>query len=387
MSNPNKVLEQKSADIFKASQIVNQNSLQKNSSVLAPLAVDNLTKFTPVTSPTLKIINPVSGSQFFINTVPQMPQIIFEVEFLGFELPNQSTALDPTFTKLFDLISQKPFELDVNVTFNAERSSSYGKAGVVFSDVFNIQTEGFIKREQFVVTFPWFRGGDLTVNIKTKFKNILLQAEFRGKIVGTNPDWQQVSEALGDDLLRKIAKHESKGRQFEVDIDASKGIVPVFNRGRDGEAGIMQITPPTSEDIWNWQTNIATGKRIFAEKQSAARNYPRAVANSSRFKTLVKKFNESRKQQGQPALTISVPDFNPEQLKRDTLRGYNGYAGIDGFGQRLHEYRVIEKDDMLQIKINESSLTGEAVWEQVPVTERPQVGNPNYVDDVLNTKI
>ena len=370
VTSPSKVLDPKSVNVLNASRITQQNSLQNNSSLLAPLAIAGQSNFTPATTPTLKIVAPASGSQFFINNVPQMPQIDLEVQILGI-------TPDPT--------SKKRFDWSVDITFNAANSSSYGKSGVVFKDGFIINN---VLGGQLNVTFPWFRGGDLTIAVRTYVASTLVEAVFRGRIIGTNPNWAEISTALGNDLLRKIAKHESGGQQFETDTDASKGIVPVFNRGRDGGAGILQVTPPTAEDIWNWRTNIENGKRIFAAKQAAARNYPSAVANSTRFKTLVNDFNVLRQQQGKSALTIRVPPYSPSQLERDTLRGYNGYAGTDSFGNGLHEYRIVVENGILRAEnINESALTGDAVWEQVPVNERPQVGNPNYVDNVLNTGI
>jgi len=72
-----------------------------------------------------------------------------------------------------------------------------------------------------------------------------------------------------------------------------------------------------------------------------------------------------------------------DELERDAIRGYDGW--FDG----LHEFRVavdaIDGDEVLRVtNIDEQRREGEAVWERVPVAERPpDKGNPNYVEEVL----
>lgn len=86
-------------------------------------------------------------------------------------------------------------------------------------------------------------------------------------------------------------------------------------------------------------------------------------------------------------MTIELPDFTDDQLERDTLRGFNGYAGI-------HEYRVkLDKDGVLVVTEDPSGTKGKAEWEQVTKEERIKFydannvpakkrGDPNYVEDV-----
>jgi len=79
-----------------------------------------------------------------------------------------------------------------------------------------------------------------------------------------------------------------------------------------------------------------------------------------------------------------LPDFTPAQLDLDSVRGYNGWAGKDAFGNVLHEFRV-PLDDAGNLVVNVGSDNrGVIQWEQVPGSDRPQnTGDPNYVANVL----
>jgi hypothetical protein len=82
-----------------------------------------------------------------------------------------------------------------------------------------------------------------------------------------------------------------------------------------------------------------------------------------------------------------------QELELDAIRGYNGWVGSDRFGFELHEFRVavdringeIDVEEVLVVtNVNEETLQGEAVWERVPVADRPAApGSPNYVEEVL----
>jgi len=158
--------------------------------------------------------------------------------------------------------------------------------------------------------------------------------------------------------------------------------VPKLNRGRDGGGGICQITPPEAEDLWNWKSNVASGKRVFAEKRNAAAAFPRREQNSQRFRDLVQALNQQRTQKGLAALTVTVPAFDADQLSKDTIRGFNGYA------RGMHEFRLSVVGGVLQVtNVNNQTNTADAVWERVPVADRPQVGDPDYVNHVLSTAI
>lgn len=133
---------------------------------------------------------------------------------------------------------------------------------------------------------------------------------------------------------------------------------------------------------------------IFEQKIASARGYPARVRRSARFRDLVRQFNAHRHaaRLGGP-LDIELPEFttgdfddNLQQLELDAIRGFNGFAGGDGFGHELHEFRVaLDRHGRLRVNsINETAKTGSAIWERVPAADRPQgTGDPNYVRNVL----
>ena len=157
----------------------------------------------------------------------------------------------------------------------------------------------------------------------------------------------------------------------------------------------MQVPDPTPDHIWNWRLNVAKGIELFNERVAAAGEYPSRVKNSEGFRNLVEQFNQRRQQQGLDPIQVVLPDFttgnfddDPQQLELDAIRGYNGWEGSDRFGFEMHEFRVavdvVDGGEVLRVTdINEQTLIGEAVWEQVPVEDRLQNrGEPNYVNSV-----
>jgi hypothetical protein len=99
----------------------------------------------------------------------------------------------------------------------------------------------------------------------------------------------------------------------------------------------MQVTDnPSDEAFWNWSTNVSEGLAEWAQKQTDAAGYPGRV----------------RRQLGDP----TIPDFTADQLLREALRRFNGgrYWNWDA---------------------------GAHDWVHAPP---PPVGDPNYVDSVLN---
>jgi len=109
-------------------------------------------------------------------------------------------------------------------------------------------------------------------------------------------------------------------------------------------------------------------------------------------------WEKKRQQQGLNPIEVALPDFETgnfdddndlQQLEVDAIRGYNGWNGSDRFGLELHEFRIavdlIDGEEVLAVtNVNEETLQGEAVWEGVPVEDRPaDKGSPSYVDEVL----
>jgi hypothetical protein len=106
-------------------------------------------------------------------------------------------------------------------------------------------------------------------------------------------------------------------RQFE-----SMGACPLWNKDKLGGVGIAQITnpKPTDDEVWDWTANLTRAQKILKEKEGVASGYPAKVRNSNAFQTLVAKFNQARQKGGKPALTVTLPDFNPDQLRLDMIR-------------------------------------------------------------------
>jgi hypothetical protein len=187
----------------------------------------------------------------------------------------------------------------------------------------------------------------------------------------------------------------------------------LFSSDGYGGAGLCQLTrpAPTDDQIWNWKENVKGGWALYRAKERVARAYPNKVQKSTAFQTMVNAYNAKRQAEhgsGQPGagtplssvdrdppvapltdLIIELPEFTAEQLQRDTLRGFNGYAGI-------HEYRVKQDaNGILVVTVDPSGTKGTAEWELVTREERIRFydankiasnrrGDPNYVDDVLS---
>jgi hypothetical protein len=214
-------------------------------------------------------------------------------------------------------------------------------------------------------------------------------------LMGTNPQQSAIQAALPHDTLRRIACKESGQRQFDALPNGGTGGCPLFGPG--GKVGIMQIANPTGDEVWNWRINVAKGIKIFNAKVEAARGYPSKVRGSDEFKGLVSRFNQTRQGRGLSPIEVMLPDFTEgdldddvQQLEMDAIRGYNGWNGQDGFGLELHEFRVavdlIDGEEVLTVaNVNEETLQGDAVWERVPIADRPaDIGSPNYVEEVLS---
>src|SRR5262249_9072214 len=116
---------------------------------------------------------------------------------------------------------------------------------------------------------------------------------------------------------------------------------------------------------------------------------PARVRQSTGFQALVTKFNQARQNAGLKPLTVTLPDFNADQLRLDSIRGYNGYAGTDAFGNVLHEFRVpVDISGNLVAAEQPDGKTALIAWQQVPVSDRPKTfGDPNYVAHVTRQQV
>jgi hypothetical protein len=177
----------------------------------------------------------------------------------------------------------------------------------------------------------------------------------------------------------------------------------LFSGDNAGGVGICQLTSPapTDDQVWSWKENLKGGKALWTSKENVAKAYPDHVRKSSDFLALVKAYNDQRAASAAaeavkagkpapvtPAVTVTLPDYTDDQLRLDTLRGFNGYAG------QLHEYRVkVDANGLLVVTLGAGGAQGTAEWERISSADRiafydkiglaaNRRGDPNYVDDV-----
>jgi hypothetical protein len=226
-----------------------------------------------------------------------------------------------------------------------------------------------------VIPFTAVRGGDLVVALTVEVGKLVLTTTTTGlHVTGTNPTIPSLRQMpLPSDGFKRLMRNESGLRQFIGPTLAC----PQFSHDNLGGVGICQLTrpAPTDDQVWNWKENVLGGIALYRQKEAAARAFVHHT-RAHQFKTLAKAYNAARAQQGLPPLAVTLPDYTPEQLERDTIRGFNGYGG------GLHEYRLkLRPDGTLFVNVDPTGTAGTAEWEQVPVALRPPVGR-NYVNDV-----
>ena len=119
-------------------------------------------------------------------------------------------------------------------------------------------------------------GGTLTVRALAGGQNAIATV----KIKGTNPSVAEVTQFLATKAnsagFDKILAHESNCRHFTPIGEPIKSF--------DNGYGICQLTSPAPsfEQVWNWESNVDGGLRLFATKRAAAITY---LSQSSRAYT------------------------------------------------------------------------------------------------------
>jgi hypothetical protein len=294
--------------------------------------------------------------------------------------------------------------------------------------------------DTFVIPFSAVRGGDLTVSVSVNVGSSKLTATSHHlKVVGTNPTVAKLAAeaASAPDLFKKLMRHESGLKQFLAPP------CPYWSRDGFGGVGLCQLTYPAPSDdqVWSWKENMNGGLNIYEEKKSSAEKFPANVQETAAFKAQVRAFNKAWMAAG-PAFTtaairrqeeaelqlnlrrmhlppntclinrpwapdwapprreliITLPPYTDEQLQREALRGYNGWAA------HLHEYKPkVDRNGLLVVKVGPAQATGTAEWEQVTAKERIAVykkkgvivgkpgdknykntgGDPDYVNNVV----
>jgi hypothetical protein len=252
----------------------------------------------------------------------------------------------------------------------------------------------------FAIPFTQVRGGDLTVTVSVTVNGSTLTASSNGlTIVGTNPTIGSLqSTAPNNAAFRKLTRLESGLRQFLAPA------CPLFSQDGLGGVGLCQLTrpAPTDDQVWSWKANLAGGITLWGQKETTARGFPAQVRASTDFQNLVKAWNDQRaaaaaavgKPAGQPPPTppppipVTIPDYTADQLQRETLRGFNGWAG------QLHEFRPkVDANGLLVVTLNAAGNQGTAEWEELTAAQRTAYynqiglaanrrGDPNYVEDV-----
>jgi hypothetical protein len=109
------------------------------------------------------------------------------------------------------------------------------------------------------------------------------------------------------------------------------------------------------------------------------------------FLTLVKRYNDGlqkvvKSSSAAALVRVTVPEFDAQQLEDDTIRGFNGWAGDEGFvrPKRLHEFRLQRDAASGDLVVNGDPAKGcvSAIWERVLAKDRPGKGDQNYISDV-----
>ena len=335
-------------------------------------------KAAPLAVPKIEIRFDPPGPEFAISESALMPEITAIATLPG-ALP--SSASPPHFRWRITLRFSRP-------------SCQHAMGKVTEHPVITVTT--FVSN--LTIPFKLVRGGDLTVSVETMIGTQAMRGEATGMtIVGTNPSIASlVTETTGaPPIFRKLMRLESQLRQFRAPN------CPLFSADNLGGVGLCQLTPPDSDDqIWDWKANIRGGLAVWRAKEDRARRYPNLVRNGAAFHAQVAAYNKARQDEAVaqassnapsggriparppiptiPPVTVTVPDYTPEQLELDTVRGYNGYLG------GLHEYRLkTDANRHLAVHLDEGGRAGTAEWERIPASERGSKGDPDYVDHVL----
>lgn len=299
------------------------------------------------------------GPQFAITATPTMPVIHVHATINGFS-PAQLAGMQ--------------FQWTASIQYHGDGSRSRD----VPANGPYVVTQT-VTGPDYTPTFAAIRGGDLTLTATAVVNGNPVSATTSGlSIVGTNPSIAAVRAALGSNTLRQIAHLESNFQQFV-------GGEPDWSTDGKKGAGIMQITPASDDQVWNWKANVQAGIAKYNDALRLANVYVNSIRNIlNQPHGLIAQYNQNRVRNHLPPLKITVPGFTSVQLMQDAIRGYNGYGtGQDDFGLHVHEFEVDLAHGQLVLHVNAASRTGAVQWVRTPLS-RHVGGDPNYVQDVLS---
>ncbi len=313
----------------------------------------------------LRITSPVPDAQFVIDATPKMPAVSVAVAISGL-------GADPT--------PRTAFTWSAQVRFNPSGACRHGP-----NRIFALDANGTHVGSPIPIVFSDIMGGHLTITVTAQVAGKQLSARAGGmRILATNPTRAAIQTQIADDILQRIACHESGQIQFDAAPGATS-LCPLWSGDNLGGAGIFQITSPapTSAQVWNWTANVAAGRAKLESGRQAARNYRSQILQSHTWRAMVDELNKQRRAAHRSEIRIDIPPLSPDQVEDDAIRAFNGYGTErDAFGYPLHEFRLRMDAGRLHVNVDEAARTGMTEWQRTPVEQRGRSGDPNYVHHV-----
>jgi hypothetical protein len=187
-----------------------------------------------------------------ITTAPAMPSATFHAD------------IEPE-----DILSKATFKWHLNMTFNHDTLGEL---------THTVPTSGTYDVEGSEDWTPnWgdlLAGGDVHVYVKASVSGSSEDEDDQGgyQIRGTNPTQSQIFGIA--DLIeeRAVCWKESSHRQFNATRYTGIGM-PLASFAEDGGYGLMQPTPASEGQVWNWNTNLSWGVDYLNTCHTNAQNY------------------------------------------------------------------------------------------------------------------
>lgn len=117
-----------------------------------------------------------------------------------------------------------------------------------------------------------FFGGDVFLQVTAKSNNgniIGFKQQNSGRILGNNPDPQDVLNSITSNEFKAIVKHEALSKEFNENYINKYNEKGYPKYVPPNGYGLSQIDnpPPLEMDLWNWKSNLSRGKSIYDEKK------------------------------------------------------------------------------------------------------------------------